>query len=154
MKKVLYLLFILLFAACQYKMISTKAVYVPVVTTPHNSGLGDPLATAFEKVNAGFVDVYATFLLKTPIDHLGTVDIDFVGFFNAAGDSMPPYIPVAYRSPFTITSDGGYFRVFENGVELKFPAYSPIYETNYYVKTGGDDTKTGLSDADAWAHHP
>jgi hypothetical protein len=35
-----------------------KARYTPVVTTPANSGLGDPLKTAFDKVNAGFVDVY------------------------------------------------------------------------------------------------
>ena len=26
--------------------------------------------------------------------------------------------------------------------------------TDYYVKTGGDDSNTGFSDAQAWAHHP
>jgi hypothetical protein len=60
----------------------------------------------------------------------------------------------ARRADLTITTDGGIIRFFENGEELKVMAYSPLYETNYYVKTGGDDTKSGLTDADAWAHHP
>lgn len=30
----------------------------------------------------------------------------------------------------------------------------PAWATNYYVKNGGSDANTGLSDAQAWAHHP
>jgi len=26
--------------------------------------------------------------------------------------------------------------------------------TNYYVKNGGNDSNSGLDDANAWAHHP
>jgi hypothetical protein len=29
-----------------------------------------------------------------------------------------------------------------------------VSPNSYYVKTGGDDSNTGLSDAQAWAHHP
>ena len=71
-----------------------------------------------------------------------------------AADTLNPYVPYANRSALTITTDGGIIRFYENGVELRVMAYSPIYETNYYVKTGGDDTKSGLTDEDAWAHHP
>ena len=69
-------------------------------------------------------------------------------------DTLNPYVPYSNRSSVTITTDGGVIRFFENGKELRIMAYSPLYETNYYVKTGGDDTKSGLTDADAWAHHP
>ena len=71
-----------------------------------------------------------------------------------AADTLNPYVPYANRSALTITTDGGIIRFYENGIELRVMAYSPIYETNYYVKTGGDDTKSGLTDEDAWAHHP
>ena len=54
----------------------------------------------------------------------------------------------------SITSEGGVIRFFSGGIELKTISYSSIYTNIYYVKTGGDDTKSGLTDEDAWAHHP
>jgi len=57
MKRLIYLLFIaLLIAGCQKQFVPGKQRYVPVVTTPHDSGEGDPLATAFEKINTGFAE--------------------------------------------------------------------------------------------------
>lgn len=57
MKKILILFIILAFIACQRQPIY-KSRYVPVNTSTPNSGLGDNLYVAFNKVNAGFVEVF------------------------------------------------------------------------------------------------
>lgn len=60
MKKLIYfLILILLVVACQKRQFPSSTRYVPVgVGTVANDGTGDNLRTAFQKVNAGFVDVY------------------------------------------------------------------------------------------------
>lgn len=73
---------------------------------------------------------------------------------NRGEDTLNPYVPYINRSNISITTESGFIRFYQDGVELKVVAYAPLYETNYYVKTGGDDTKSGLTDGDAWAHHP
>jgi hypothetical protein len=60
MKRIIYfLILVTLIAACQKRQLPVKSRYTPVnVGTSANDGTGDNLRAAFQKVNAGFVDVY------------------------------------------------------------------------------------------------
>ena len=60
MRKIVWILIIgLLSFACQRRIQPPRTRYTPVnVGTVPNDGTGDPIRAAFQKVNAGFVDVY------------------------------------------------------------------------------------------------
>jgi len=126
MKRLIYLLFIaLLIAGCQKQFVPGKQRYVPVVTTPHDSGEGDPLATAFEKVNAGFVDVY---------DSLGNIyteaqtDQAVVDYFDGVLATAGTGVNWADSLLYT---EGGYVTKYSQ---------SGIYNILDYGAISGDDT--------------
>jgi hypothetical protein len=151
MKKILILFIALAFIACQRQPVKSR--YVPVNTSTPNSGLGDNLYVAFQKVNAGFVDVY---------DSLGNIYTEAQSD-QAIVDYVDDIIAAAevgiVSADSTITTEGGYLSGYDSktvGIRQSDLPLGPndIINLVYYVNNDGDDDYDGLSPGSAWAHHP
>ena len=57
---------------------------IPFVTTPHNSGLGDPLASAFEAQQSMNTELYDTVVFEVP--GMGLSEANFI---KPIGNLMP-----------------------------------------------------------------
>ena len=155
MKKIIFLLFVvLLIAGCQKKITPYKSRYVPVdVGTAPNDGTGDPLRTAFQKVNAGFVDVY---------DSLGNIYTE-AQTDQAVVDYVDGVIAAASvginAADSIITTTGGYLSGFDSETVGVRQSDLPLGQRDtinrvFYVSNDGNDDYDGLSPGSSIAHHP
>lgn len=152
MKKLIYFLILILIVwACQDKIVPVKSRYTPVnVGSAPNDGTGDNLRAAFQKVNAGFVDVYdslghiytETQTKKVINDSLNgrVADALLLNDYALLSTDTNTYggaITKNYFDTYNLAGTGGKFYVLSGNIDsLGFPATNDtsITHTNFIGK--------------------
>lgn len=159
MKKILLFLLIIIFAACQKQIVPVKSRNASVSLTDvnigsaPNDGTGDPLRTAFGKINANnalIESAIATLYTAAETDQAITDATD--GLIAAAEYGVA-------LADSNITTEGGYLSGYDSKTVGIRQSDLPLGENDtinfvYYVSEDGDDDNDGLSPGSSWAHHP
>ena len=113
-----------------------------IVTTPHNSGAGDPAFTAFEKCNSNFTELYTSATIVTLTAGLANAASNAAAIMNAAAQNTTAILPPGtyYVGPM-IFSVGG-FQLQGTGVFSTELIFVPIGNSTVPSATNGVDPGT------------